>query len=175
MKCLKNILVFFSLFLLLSSCVKKEAPNDNPKITIEIEVDGERVGEMRSNVAEAKGIGEVKGGGSYHHGDKVTIQATVYPNSKYKLYSLYEKAERGGFTKERGLVNETVSGGGYSKVKNTSCSLTFAVSEDMTFVAKFVSKDDLEDESITIGDVVVKDVEKNPNVVNVIATENGKE
>lgn len=158
----------------LSSCdTKPTPPSDEVHVGAMIKVNGRVYGEVRSHQATADGIGEISGGGSYFHGERVTIEARIYPESKYRLYALYEKEGKGGFTKEQGLINETTTIGGYKKVKDTSCMITMTVTEDMTFIAQFISKEGEieEDESITIGSVDVKTTEKDPNVINVDATE----
>lgn len=158
----------------LLSCEKRSQPSSSVYVSIAIEVDGTPLQTMRIGTASSEGIGEVSGGGSFYHGDLVTIQAKVFPNSKYKLYSLYEKEGRGGYTKERGLVNETGTLGGYKKEKDKSCSISFSVTEDMTFIAQFVSKDGDKDMDIVIDTVTVKDVEQSPNIQNVNTTETNK-
>lgn len=157
--------------LFLFSCDKRPQPTSDVNIEIAIEVDGVPVGTMRSGSASSDGIGQITGGGSFYHGEVVTVLANTYPKSKYKLYSLYEKEGRGGYTKERGLVNETSILGGYKKVKDTTCSITFSVTENMNFIAQFVSQEGGEDLDIIIDNVTVKGVEQSPDVVKVNTTE----
>lgn len=67
----------------------------------------------------------ITGDGSYYHNDIVNLK--VVANDPYTLHELYEKSEKGGFTKAKGLVD--------AKEK----TLTFNVTEDMTFVAVFTN------------------------------------
>lgn len=130
---------------------------------------------MRSSTIKKDGVGQIVGGGSYLHGERVTIQANVFPNSKFKLVALYEKSGKCGYTKERGLVNETSLLEGYKKVKDTLCAITFNVMDDMTFVATFASSDgNLEDLNIEIGGVKVVDVENATDTISFGTIEGNK-
>lgn len=65
----------------------------------------------------------VTGDGEYFHNDDVTLK--VVANEPYTLHELYEKSEKGGFTKAKG------------KVDGKEKTLNFKVVEDMTFIAVF--------------------------------------
>ena len=156
------LFAFFPLVLATQGCRKTERSLGSVNVSTTIEFIGATADgvSIRSGTLKKEGVGQVVGGGSYLHGERVTIQANVFPNSKFKLVSLYEKSGKCGYTKERGLVNETSLLEGYKKVKDTLCAITFNVMDDMTFVATFASSDgNLEDLNIEIGGVKVVDVE----------------
>lgn len=149
--------------LIAQSCRKSEdrLGRVNVNTTIEISGASPSIASVRAGVVKKEGVGQVIGGGAYLHGERITIQANVFPDSDYKLISLYEKSSKGGYTKERGLVNETSLSDGYKKVKDTLCAITLNVKEDMTFIAAFVSSNgdiDIEDVNIEIGGVQVQDI-----------------
>lgn len=156
------LFAFFPLVLATQGCRKTERSLGSVNVSTTIEFIGATADgvSIRSGTLKKEGVGQIVGGGSYLHGERVTIQANVFPNSKFKLVSLYEKSGKCGYTKERGLVNETSLLEGYKKVKDTLCAITFNVMDDMTFVATFASSDgNLEDLNIEIGGVKVVDVE----------------
>lgn len=70
----------------------------------------------------------ITGDGSYFYNDLVNLK--VVANNPYTLHQLYEKQEKGGFTKANGIVDE--------KEK----TLSFNITEDMTFVAIFTNIDE---------------------------------
>lgn len=170
-------LFFLSLVLVTQGCRKAERSLDRISVGITIEFIGSSTDgvTMRSGAIKKEGVGQIIGGGSYLHGEKVTIQANVFPNSKFKLVALYEKSGKSGYTKERGLVNETSLLEGYKKVKDTLCAITFNVMDDMTFVATFASSDgNLEDLNIEIGGVKVVDVENATDTISFGTIEGNK-
>lgn len=147
--------------LIAQSCRKSEDRLGRVNVNTTIEVSGvsTSTASVRAGTVRKEGVGQVIGGGAYLHGERVTIQANVFPDSDYKLISLYEKSGKGGYTKERGLANETSLSDGYKKVKDTLCAITLNVMEDMTFIATFASSDgDTEDINIKIGGVQVQDI-----------------
>ena len=70
----------------------------------------------------------ITGDGSYFYNDLVNLK--IVANNPYTLHQLYEKQEKGGFTKANGTVDE--------KEK----TLSFNITEDMTFVAIFTNVDE---------------------------------
>lgn len=171
------LFAFFPLVLATQGCRKTERSLGSVNVSTTIEFIGATADgvSIRSGTLKKEGVGQIVGGGSYLHGERVTIQANVFPNSKFKLVSLYEKSGKCGYTKERGLVNETSLLEGYKKVKDTLCAITFNVMDDMTFVATFASSDgNLEDLNIEIGGVKVVDVENATDTISFGTIEGNK-
>lgn len=171
------LFAFSPLVLATQGCRKTERSLGSVNVSTTIEFIGATADgvSIRSGTLKKEGVGQIVGGGSYLHGERVTIQANVFPNSKFKLVSLYEKSGKCGYTKERGLVNETSLLEGYKKVKDTLCAITFNVMDDMTFVATFASSDgNLEDLNIEIGGVKVVDVENATDTISFGTIEGNK-
>lgn len=171
------LFAFFPLVLATQGCRKTERSLGSVNVSTTIEFIGATADgvSIRSGTLKKEGVGQIVGGGSYLHGERVTIQANVFPNSKFKLVSLYEKSGKCGYTKERGLVNETSLLEGYKMVKDTLCAITFNVMDDMTFVATFASSDgNLEDLNIEIGGVKVVDVENATDTISFGTIEGNK-
>lgn len=131
-----SILGVFAGIVGLSSCQNEKLQEvENPadatvNVTVEAfiqEADGTLspyTTDLRAVVGD-KSKATVTGDGQYHYNDPVSLK--VVAKSPYTLHQLYEKQEKGGFTKANGVVDQ--------KEK----TLTFNVTEDMTFVAIFTN------------------------------------
>lgn len=104
--------------------------------------------------------GIIEGGGEFKHNDKTTIKATA--KGRFQLYTLFEKTDFSGWTKEagkQGIVN---------KVEK---SINVTVTRDLSFVAVFVGVDN---SNLNYRDLKVNGVNGDYTVpTKAEATENG--
>ncbi|TFH94167.1 hypothetical protein [Porphyromonas levii] len=126
---------------------KKEQKEPTPtpeakeyKIGVEayLKVDGKLV--LLQPLGEDKGdyeYGVISGEGTYKEGREVSIYAEIKDFMKHTLVALYEKDEKGGFTKATGMVDQDRTENTLTMKREQMAEIHLNAKEDMTFVAVF--------------------------------------